>query len=150
MRLLSVLPLLSSITLAACAGSPATQAMQPDFEVSTAAGPASVSVRGAPPDMTTPEFEHLVEVAMSSAMPTIPATAVQPFPDRRIVWHVDAMPPHGTSRLAVNIFNGSVPFSYHQEVIDDSAPRSMTVYAVRALSGRIAVTLDGRDQEAAS
>ncbi len=149
MHISSALPLLTSIALTACAGSSATLAMQPDFEVITSTGPASVSIRGAPPDMTYAQFEHVVKADMELAMPanTRANTVAGPFPERRIVWHVLPMPPHGTLRLVVNIFNGSVPFAYEQQVIDGSAPTSDVAYAVEVLTGRVVSVLDRRDQE---
>src|SRR5437868_2747854 len=42
--------------LASCTGSPAALALQPDFEVMTPPGVASVSIRQSPPGMTQAEF----------------------------------------------------------------------------------------------
>src|SRR5277367_190224 len=50
--------------LAACTGSPATLALQPDFEVMTPAGIASVSVRQPLPGMTDAQFTQLVTTGM--------------------------------------------------------------------------------------
>ena len=150
MRMLSVLSLSASIILSACTGSPATLASQPAFEVTTPTGLASVSIREAPSGMTLTEFEHAVSTGTRSVMPdsqqTTPATTQ--FPTRRIVWHVYPIPPAGTSRLVVNVFDGSVPFADAQQVIDNSAPRSTVVYAVRTLTERLSAELDRRDREA--
>ena len=149
-RYLTTLSLLVPLAPTACTGSPATIALQPSFEVTTAGGPASVSIRETPPDMTFAEFEDAVRTGMQSAMPEAPQPTciAAPSPDRRIVWHVYQIFPRGTSRLVVNVFNGSVPFEHAQQVIDNSAPPSTIVYAVRTLTGRLAAQLDKHDAQA--
>src|ERR1700757_4569613 len=112
MRILSILSLSVSIVVSACTGSPTTLALEPDFQVTTPTGPASVSIRETPPGMSFAEFEYAVSTGMRSAMPESQQTtpAATPFPTRRIVWHVYPSFPHGTSRLVVNVFDGSVPY----------------------------------------
>jgi hypothetical protein len=150
MRYLNTLSLLVPMAFTACTGSPATMALQPDFEVTTAGGPASVSIRETPPDMTFAEFQNAVKTGMQSAMPASwqPTCVAAPFPNRRIVWHVYPIFPRGTSRLVVNVFDGSVPFEHAQQVIDNTAPPSTVVYAVRTLTERLAAQLDRHDAQA--
>ena len=147
---LKTLSLLVPIASTGCTGSPATLALQPDFEVTTTGGPAGVSIRETPPDMTFAEFETAVRTGMRSAMPEAgqPTCVAVPFPDRRIVWHVYPIFPRGTSRLVVNVFDGSVPFEQAQQVIDNSAPPGTIVYAVRTLTSRLAAQLDKHDAQA--
>ena len=149
-RYLTTLSLLVPITSTTCTGSPATVALKPAFEVTRTGGPAGVSIRESPPDMTFAEFEDAVRTGMQPAMPEVlqQTCVAAPFPDRRIVWHVYPIFPRGTSRLVVNVFNGSVPFEHAQQVIDNSAPPSTIVYAVRTLTGRLAAQLDKHDAQA--
>ena len=152
MRLLPALTLGVSVLVSACTGSPATLALQPDFDVATSAGPASVSIREAPPDMTFAEFEQAVSAGMQSAMPALAQTTpvAAPFPDRRIVWHVYPIIPRGASRLVVNIFDGSGPTFEAQQVIDNTAPHSSVEYAVRTLTLRLMAKLDHETNQALS
>lgn len=123
----------------ACTGSPATLALQPDFAMTTPSGTASVSIRESLPDLTDHEFAQLVRTGMQRAAPNavLPGPVQPPFPRFRIVWHVDPDGHGGTSRLAVNIFNGSVPFGYEQTVVDNSAPPIEIVQTVAALTRRL-------------
>jgi hypothetical protein len=148
MRLFRTLSLGASILASACTGSQATLALRPDFDITTLAGPASVSIRETPPEMTFAEFEQAVSAGMQSARPTCGQTTpvAAPFPARRIVWHVYPIFPRGTSRLVVNVFDGSVPTVEAQDVIDNTAPRSSIEYAVRTLTRRLMAKLDQRDQ----
>ena len=150
MRNLSVPAILAMFAVSACAGSPATMAMQPDFEVATSAGPASVSVRDAPPGMTMSEFEHVVRTGMTVEMPASPKTAhaLAPDSERRIVWHLSPVPARGTSRLVVNAFDGSTPYAYEETVVDDSAPVASVGRAVRSMTRQLASTLDRQSQPA--
>jgi hypothetical protein len=148
MRTSSLLLLLALIALSACTGSPATLAMQPDFEIATSAGPASVSIRGAPPGMTDSEFERVVKTAMQAEMPgsLVTRLALPPFPARRIVWHVNPVPARGVSHLVVNVFDGSVPFAYKEEVVENGAPIVAVGYAVRSLTRRLLSVVDQQNQ----
>jgi hypothetical protein len=147
MRLSVILSLDALILVSGCTGSPSTLALQPNFAVATSDGPANVSIRGTPPGMTYSNFQHAVRAEMQSAMtenqqthPTIASTPV-----RRIVWHVYPIAPRGASRLVVNVFDGSVPFIHAQQVIDNSAPPSTVVFAVRTLTARLDAEL-GRQE----
>ena len=60
-----------------------------------------------------------------------------PYPEHRIVWHVTPTGGRGTSRLAVNIFVGSVPVAYEQQVVDNSALRGALTFAIASLTKRI-------------
>jgi len=151
MHLFPTLLLSVSILVSACTGSPATLALRPEFDVATSAGPTSVSIREAPPGMTFAEFEQAVSAGMQSAMPNCAQTTsvAAPFPTRRIVWHVYPIIPRGTSRLVVNVFDGSAPPTVEaQQVIDDTAARTSVEYAVRVLTQRLTAKLDQRDQQA--
>jgi hypothetical protein len=59
-----------------------------------------------------------------------------PFPSRRFVWHVN-LGLRGVSRLSVNVFDGSVPYAYEQEVLENGAPRGAIVFAVMSMSERL-------------
>lgn len=149
MHLFRTLSLSASVLLSACTGSPTTLALQPDFDVATSAGPASVSIRDTPPDMTFAEFQQAVSAGMQSAMPARAQTTsvAAPFPARRIVWHVHPIIRSGTSRLVVNVFDGSSgPTVEAQQVIDNAAPRSSVEYAVQALTQRLMAKLDQRGE----
>lgn len=132
--------------LAACTGSPATLASQPDFEVSTGAGPASVSIRQAPPGVTDTAFVECVKAAMERAAPgsVITGPVEQPFPSRRIVWHVDPTASRGISRLVVNAFNGPTPYAYEQRVVANSAPRIVISSAIESMSTHLLATIAAR------
>lgn len=125
--------------LAACTGSPATLALQPDFEVMTPAGIASVSIRQSPPGMTDAEFTQLVRVGMERAArgSAIAGRVEPPFPSQRIVWHVDPSPPMGSSRLVVNVFDGANPYAYEQETVTNGPPTAVITSAVESMSERL-------------
>lgn len=139
--------LLPMLGLVACTGSPGTLAMQPDFDVMTPAGIASVSIRQSPPGMPEAEFTQQVKLAMERAGSGIPVE--QPLPAQRIVWHVMSAS-RGNSRLVVNVFNGAHPFAYEQESITDSAPTAVMTSAIESMSERlladIAAQTDTPDQ----
>ena len=107
--------------------------------MATPAGIASVSVRQAPPGMTDAQFLRLVEAGMEQAAPgsVSPGPVNPPFPGRRIVWHVDLTSSPGISRVVVNVFNGSVPYAYEQDVIANDTPTRVLTYAIRSLSSRL-------------
>jgi hypothetical protein len=132
--------------LAACTGSPATLALQPDFDMATPAGTASVSIRQAPLGMPDRQFLRLVEAGMEHAAPgsVNPGPVNPPFPVRRIVWHVTFNPRGGTSRVVVNVFNGSVPYAYEQDVIENDAPKRVLTYTIRSLSSRLLADMAAR------
>lgn len=149
MSISSILSFGALLLVSACTGSPATLALQPDFDIATATGPASVSIRETPPGMTFAEFERAVSTGMRSAMPTCGQTTpvVASSPARRIVWHVYPSPPRGVSRLVVNVFDGSGPIVEAQQVIDNTAPTSSVEYAVRTLTHRLLAKLGEQDQK---
>lgn len=148
MRTSSILSLLALSAVSACAGSPPTLALRPDFELATPTGLASVSIRQAPPDMTLAEFDRTVKSGMESALTASlePAPAVGPFPERRIVWHVNTMPGRGGSRLVVNAFNGSVPFTYEQQMIDNADTPDVLAGTVQSMTRRLFAATDRHDQ----
>jgi hypothetical protein len=123
----------------ACTGSPGVLALQPAFDVTTPAGIASVSIRQAPPGITDAQFTEAVRAGMEQAAPGSVFTKPvgPPFPSRRIVWHVHPTASMGTSRLVVNVFNGSIPYAYDQEVIVNSAPVEDISSAIELLTKRL-------------
>jgi hypothetical protein len=131
--------ILAVLTPAACTGSPATLSMRPDFEVTTSVGTASVSIREPLPGLTYDESERLLRAGMASVtrVSSDDVPMVPPYPEHRIVWHVTPNGGRGTSRLAVNIFVGSVPVAYEQQVLDNSAPRGAMTFAIASLTRRL-------------
>jgi hypothetical protein len=146
----SILWLLALSAVSACTGSPATLALRPDFELATRTGLASVSIREAPSEMTLAEFDRTVKVGMKKALGSSiePSPTVGPFPERRIVWHVNPMPARGVSRLVVNVFNGSVPFAYEQQVVDNADTPDALVGTVQSMTRRLFAAIDRHDQAA--
>lgn len=130
------LALVGLLSLAACTGSPATLALRPAFEVKTPDGVAGVHIREPLPGMTDSEFEELVRAGMSRAAPgsVLPGRAEAPFPRRRIVWHVSPDVGRGISTLTVNIFDGSVPVAYDQELIPNDARSAMVEAVIQRLT----------------
>lgn len=133
------LAVVSVLASAACTGSPATLAQPPDFEVKTPGGIASVSVRASIPGMTDSEFGDLVRSGMARAAPgsLLPGPAKPPFPECRIVWHVNPGLGHGASTLTANVFDRSVPVAYEQEVVTNSASNATIAYAIESVASRI-------------
>jgi hypothetical protein len=131
--------ILSVLTPVACTGLPANLSMRPDFEVATSVGTASVSIREPLPGLTYDESERLLRAGMASVtrVSSDDVSMVPPYPEHRIVWHVTPNGGRGTSRLAVNIFVGSVPVAYEQQVLDNSAPRGALTFAIASLTKRL-------------
>jgi hypothetical protein len=98
--------------------------------------------------MTLAEFDGTVKSGMESALTASlePAPAVGPFPERRIVWHVNTMPGRGGSRLVVNAFNGSVPFTYEQQMIDNADTPDVLAGTVQSMTRRLFAATDRHDQ----
>ena len=140
----------AGLMLSACAGSTATLAIPPDFEMMTPAGISSVSVRRPPPAMTDADFERLVAAGMLSATPgsQMNGPMATPSPTRRIVWHASSMAPRGVFRLVVNVFDGSVRFAYEEQVVDNSAPSNVLESAIASLTRRLLVAIDQHDSRA--
>jgi hypothetical protein len=132
---------------AACTGSPSTLALQPDFEVMTAAGVASVSIRGSFPGTTDAEFMRSVKTGMEGAIPVdvLGKPIRPPFPSHRIVWHVNPSNSQATSRLIVNVFDGSVAYAYEQEDLENDAPPEVITSAVRWMSERLLADIAAHD-----
>ena len=141
-----VLALLLQSGLAACASSPTTLALRPDFEVVTPAGVASVIIRESPDGMTDGEFAHLVSTGMTLGAPgsMIAGRIEPPFPSQRIVWHVNPSASRGTSRLVVNVFEGAHPYAYEQETVTDSAPTAALASAIESMSTRLLADVAAR------
>jgi hypothetical protein len=140
----AALALAALIGLSACTGSPATLALRPDFEVTTSMGVATVTIRESLPGMTDSEFAQSVRTGMELSAPgSVLAGPVEaPFPRLRIVWHVNPVVPGGVSRLLVNIFDGSVPFAYEQQVVSNNAPMTATTSAIASTSRRLFAVID--------
>jgi len=133
------LALVSLLGSAACTGSPETLALPPDFEVKTSEGIAGVGIRGSLPGMTDSEFAQLVRTGMGRAAPgsVLPGPVKAPFPQCRIVWHVNPSADPGVSTLTANIFDRSAPVAYEQEVVTNNAPTSAITYAIESVTGRL-------------
>jgi hypothetical protein len=136
------LALMSLLGSAGCTGSPATLTMKPDFEVKTPAAIASVSIRGSLPGMTDSEFEQLVKTGMGRAAPgsVVSGLVETPFPQCRIVWHVNPDAGRGASTLSANIFDRSVPVAFEQQVVTDSAPTATITDAIKSVTSRLMVS----------
>jgi hypothetical protein len=134
--------------LASCTGSPATLALQPDFDVMTPTGAASVSIREAPAGMTDEQFTQLVRVGMAQAAHggVIAGGVEPPFPAQRVVWHVDPSPQRGVSRLVVNAFDGPTPYAYEEDTISDSSPTAVVAAAIDSMSARLWADVTAREQ----
>jgi hypothetical protein len=52
------------------------------------------------------------------------------------------MAQRGVSRLVVNAFDGSNPFAYEEQVVDDSAPTGALESVIASMTRRLAVALD--------
>lgn len=137
---------------AACTGSPSTLALPPDFEVMTAAGVASVSLRESFPGTTDAEFIRLVRTGMERAMPgdVLGKPNEPPFPSHRIVWYVNPSSSQATSRLTVNVFDSSVPYAYEQEVLENDAPPEVITSAIRSMSERLLADIAAHDHPSGS
>ncbi len=147
---LSIFSLVALSAVPPCAAASAIAEMRPDFLVTTASGRAAVSIREAPPGMTLEEFERTVKSGMESALAASvePAPAAGPFPERRIVWHVDTIAPRAVSNLIVNVFDGSVPFAYEQQEVDNGDSADVVTGVVRSLTRRLIAAIERHDQAA--
>jgi hypothetical protein len=148
----AALALVSLSVLWACTGSPASLALRPDFEVKTLGGIASVSIRESLPGMTDSGFEQLVRTGMERAVPgAVFSTLVEiPYPQCRIVWHVNPSVGRGVSTLIVNIFDGAMPAAYEQEVVANSAPTATIVEAIGSATRRLLAPYTHPDADAPS
>jgi hypothetical protein len=131
------LPSLSWLT--ACVGSPRVLAQQPTFELNSPAGLVGVSIRSPLPGRTDSEFEALVKSGMLQAIPnSTPVTLpTAPFPQRRLVWHVSLDVNRGTSRLILNVFEGSRALTYDQEHMGSDASKAEILAAVESMTQRL-------------
>jgi hypothetical protein len=125
--------------LVACTGSPATLALPPDFAVMTAGGVAGVSIREALPGATEAQFSQVVKTGMERAAPgrVLAGPLDPPYPQLRIVWHVNPTASRGASRLVVNAFVDTIPYASEQEVVADDASTVTVASAVDAMSTRL-------------
>ena len=146
---LFILSLLALSAVSACGRAQAIADMRPDFQVATVSGLTSVSIREAPPGMTLEGFDRAVKSGMESALAASvePAPAVGPFPERRIVWHVETNPPRGVANLVVNVFDGSVPFAYEMQEVENGDPADVVAGVVRSMTRRLFAQIERHDQE---
>jgi hypothetical protein len=56
----------------------------------------------------------------------------------------------GVSTLVVNIFDGSVPVAYEQEVVTNSAPTATITYAIESATRRLIASYTNPDANALS
>ena len=72
---------------------------------------------------------------------TLPAATLVPptptFPERRFVWHVSANVPYGTSRLILNVFEGSRAVAYDQEDIGSVPAKAVILAAIESMTRRL-------------
>jgi hypothetical protein len=124
---------------AAGCGGPRPTALHPDFEVVTSAGIASVSIREPLPGLTDEDSVRVLRAGMARIMPVSSdqASMAPPFPQRRIVWHVEPTSGRGTSRVIVNIFDGSVPVAYEQDVVDNDVSTTTLTFTIESLTRRL-------------
>ena len=144
-RVVAILGVVWALGLSACStGSPATQALRPDFEMLTSAGIASVSIREALPGVTGTEFKRMVMAGMEQAAPRsiLNGPLTPPYPQRRIVWHVSPGI-RGTSEVVVNIFDGTTPVAYAEASLPDMGPRDQVIDTIRSLTERLLATYRG-------
>jgi hypothetical protein len=136
--------LASVLELLACATSPATLALPPDFAVMTTGGVAGVSIREALPGTTEAQFSQLVRTGMEQAAPghVLAGPLDPPYPELRIVWHVNPTASRGASRLVVNAFVGATRYAHEQETVADDAPTGTVASAVDAMSTRLLATME--------
>ena len=123
---------------AACAGSHA-RAPRSDFEVNALGGIASVGIRASLPGMTDSEFEQLVRMGMGRVVEggVLPGPVAAPLPQCHIVWNVNPSAGRGVSTLIVNIFDGSAPVAYEEEIVSNSAPTATIVGAIESVTSRL-------------
>jgi hypothetical protein len=145
----SALALAALFGPAACTGSPATLALRPDFEVKTLGGIDTVSIRDSLPGMTDSEFAQLIREGMGRASPgsVFPGPVEPPFPQCRIVWHVNPDLGRGASSLVVNVFDGSVPVAYEREVVTNDAPTATIADAIESATRRLIALYTPRDSK---
>jgi hypothetical protein len=100
---------------------------------------SSATCREPLPGLTYGESERLLRTGMASVtrVSSDDASVAPPYPEHRIVWHVTSTGGRGTSRVAVNIFVGSVPAAYEQQEVDNSAPRGALTFAIASLTRRL-------------
>jgi hypothetical protein len=136
--LIAVSPL-SLFGLTACLGSPRVPVQQPTFELKSPTGLVGVSIRRPLPGRTDSEFEALVKSGMLQAIPTstLVTPIAAPFPERRLVWHVSVDVPRGTSRLILNMFEGSRAVAYDQEHIGSDASNVEILAAIESMTQRL-------------
>jgi len=131
--------LLSLFGLTACVGSPRVLVQQPTFELKSPTGLVGVGIRSPLPGRTDSEFETLVKSGVLQAIPTstLVPQLTAPFPEHRLVWHVSVDVPHGTSRLILNMFEGSRAVAYDQEHIGSDASNVEILAAIESMTQRL-------------
>jgi hypothetical protein len=91
------------------------------------------------PGRTDSESKTLVKTGMLQALPTstLEASLTAPFPERRFVWHVSADVPYGTSRLILNVFEGSRAVAYDQEEVGSTPSTVALLAAIESMTRRL-------------
>jgi hypothetical protein len=144
-RTSAILAVLSGFTtiLSGCTGSPATLAIRPDFDMATPAGVVSVSIRQALPGMPDDEFRGVVMTGMERgcSCAVIAGRPTEPYPHRRVVWHVNATATPGMSSLVVNVFDGSVPYAYTQEAVPTGVEPPALIDTIAAMTRQLQTPL---------
>jgi hypothetical protein len=80
----------------------------------------------------------------------LPGPVELPFPECRIVWHVNPSAEPGVSTLVANIFDRSVPVAYEQETVTNNAPTSTVTYAIESVTDRLMASYSILDANASS
>jgi hypothetical protein len=125
--------------LAGCAVSPVSHAEASAFMLGTPSGNVCVGVRQPLPHMTIAESQALIMAAMQKVLPgAAPDPSAAP-PHLLVVWHVTPIFPSGaTSRLSLNIFDGSLAVWNEQTIIgSDESPQALSA-AMTDMTSRLA------------
>ncbi len=136
--LVGALALVSLFDAAVCHGSPST--LPPAFLVKTSAGIESVSIRELIPGLTDSDFGKLVLSGMERALPpgsVLLGPVEAPYPQCRIVWHVDPSAGRGELRLIANIFDRSIAVAYEQIEVVNDAPTVEVTNAIEMVTERL-------------
>jgi hypothetical protein len=145
--IITVRTIAALIGVAACTGSPTSLRLQPDFTMVASEGLTSVSVRNALPGMADDEFAQIVRTGMQLAAPgaVLSDPVHAPFPQFRIVWHVNPNGPRGSaSKLFVNIFENSTPLAYEVAVLDNCAAAGAITHAIESMTRRLMASQTSR------
>ena len=129
----------SMVGLSACASSPSVLSIPPAFAINTPTGVKSVSIREPLPGTTDEESIQLVKAGMERAAPgsVLSGPLEPPYPTQRIVWHVASTDDEGTSRLIVNVFDGSTAVAYEEDTVANTAPQGTLLATIQSMTTRL-------------